>query len=159
MPGKKVVIKGRKGKRKTRSDPSPYKGLSTKQLGEIEDYRDFIRQCYDKFGGNFDLDLIATITYNVVQACNQSWIDKMLGGELYGPNSMCNEPDLDLMEVDELMTYAEQKQLTPGLVHGDRRRAAGIELIRTGLQVLRGEVRSPLGKGRKHLRAFSPTGS
>ena len=55
-------------------------------------------------------------------------------------------PELDDITVGntlELIAWAERLQYTPGVVHGERRRAAGIELIRRGIDVLRGRMSCP----------------
>lgn len=57
-------------------------------------------------------------------------------------------PDLDCMEVRDIVQWAERKMQAPGTLRGERRRACGIELIRRGVEVLCG--RMPLPKDRPH---------
>lgn len=51
--------------------------------------------------------------------------------------------DIDYKDVHTLLSWAQEVQMTPGLVHGARRKAAGLELIRMGVEVLRGRVDVP----------------
>lgn len=62
-------------------------------------------------------------------------------------------PDLSVTDVNEFIRWAEQLQLQPGVVHGDRRRAIGIELLRQGVNVLRGRIRTPADM-KIHLKEY-----
>lgn len=68
------------------------------------------------------------------------------------------EPDLTFDNVQEFLVWAEGLQHTPGLVHGEKRKAAGIELIRRGVDVLRGRVSCP-NDMKKRLKVYSPQGA
>jgi len=66
-------------------------------------------------------------------------------------------PDLECMEVEDVVRWAEEVMRSPGVVRGERRRALGIDLIRRGVQVLRG--RFPIRQGNeKLLKAYVPIG-
>ena len=52
-------------------------------------------------------------------------------------------PDLSVMDVQALIAWSEEQMYTCGVVHGERRKAAGIELIFRGIQVLKGKVNTP----------------
>jgi len=67
-------------------------------------------------------------------------------------------PDISFDNVQELIVWAEQVQYTPGLVHGDKRKAAGIELIRRGIEVLKGHVSCPRDM-KQPLKTYTPQGA
>lgn len=73
------------------------------------------------------------------------------------PNVQEPLPDLTFDNVQEFLVWAEGMQYTPGLVHGEKRRAAGIELISRGVEVLKGHVSCPSDMKNK-LKRYSPQG-
>lgn len=115
------------------------------------------------FGGALDLELIGLVVQTVVESTSRAWLKelapdlpKMAAHTYTGPDGKPLEDtsDLDVAEVNSLVHWAEEMKYTPGFVHGDRRRAAGRHLIRVGIEVLRGRVRTPDDLG-KRLRKVS----
>lgn len=51
-------------------------------------------------------------------------------------------PDLSILDTRGIIKWAEKVQHTPGVVMGDRRRAAGMRLIIAGLDILKGNISS-----------------
>jgi hypothetical protein len=97
---------------------------------------------YARYGGCLDLNLIEAVTASVLKACNETWISRIIP-QMAKDTGLPDPLDLTTENVQGLIQWAEEKAMVPGVVHGDRRRAMGVNLIRTGVELLRGRIRTP----------------
>lgn len=88
----------------------------------------------------------------VIQALSEIGYQlRRIGGKLDKAAIQQEPADLTVLEVDELLSYANKLLLSPGALNGVRRRATGARIISLGRDVLNGsyDLKTAAGSGRR----------